>query len=134
MTGSLRNFGYLDDAGVQRYAKLDESVAESASLGLIQNVPAGVLADYGNRVFPSRSRPIEMRYVLCVRNAAGGGQEKRRFYVGSVDAPAWGPTTNQITVDGKQWNITAKIGEKRYLEAAEDTALLDGDTDGIVAG
>lgn len=133
MPGSLRNFGYLDDAGVQRYAKLDESVAESAALGLIQNVPAAVLADYGNRVFPSRKRPIEMRYVLCTRAAAGGGQETRRFYVGSVDATAWNAATNQITVDGKAWSITAKIGEKRYLEAAEDTAQLDGDTDGAAA-
>lgn len=129
MTGSLRLFGYTDDGGAQRFCKLDESVAESAALGFTQSVSAAIRGDYGNQVFPSKKRPIEMRYVLCVRNASGGGQAKRRFYVGSTSATAWDADTSSITVDGETWQITAKIGEKRYLSPAADTGLQDGDDD-----
>lgn len=129
MTGSLRLFGYTDDAGVNRFVKLDESVGESAALGLGQSVAAAVRSDYGNRIFPSRKRPIEARYILCVRNVSGGGQAKRKFIVGSTSAPAWDAETATVTVDGQSWSITAKIGESRYLEPAADTGILDGDDD-----
>lgn len=129
MPGSRRYFVYTDDAGTQRFAQLDESVAESAALGFGQSVSAALRANYGNQVFPSKKRPIEMRYVLCVRNVSGGGQATRKFYVGSVSATAWDAETTSVTVDGDTWSITAKIGEKRYLVPAADTSLLDGDDD-----
>lgn len=129
MTGSLRLFTYTDDGGTARFCKLDESVAESAALGFGQSVSNALRSDYGNQVFPSKKRPIEMRYVLAVRNVSGGGQSKRKFYVGSTDATAWDNDTSTITVDGESWSITAKIGESRYLSPAADTGLQDGDDD-----
>lgn len=132
MTGSKRYFAYFDDAAVERFVQLDESVAESTDLGFGQSVTASVFANYGNQIKPSTKRPIEMRYILAQRVDADERIVRRKFYVGAVSAPAWGATARTATIDGQTWSITAKVGEARYLPPQSDTNLIDGDVDANV--
>jgi len=129
MGGSKRYFPYFDDSGTEYYAHLDESVAESVALGFGVSVTAAVYNDPGKRLRVSGTYPIEMRYVLAERLDADNRVVKRKFRVGAVSAPVWSGSPYGVTIDGATWNITARVGEKRFYAPAQDTGLIDGDVD-----
>ena len=129
MPGSKRYFAYFDDAGGEYYAHLDESVAESTSLGFGQAVTPAVYADPGKRLRVSGTYPIEMRYVLAERLDLDGRVVKRKFRVGAVSAAIWSGSPYEVTIDGETWNVTARVGEKRFYAPAQDTGQIDGDVD-----
>lgn len=129
MTGSRRYFGYFNDDAVEYYIQLDESVAESTSLGFSQAVTRSVAQDLGRRISPSKTYPLEPRYVLAQRVDGDGRVVKRKFYVGATSAAAWGGSPYEVTIDGETWDITARVGEKRYYIPATDTGQIDGDVD-----
>ena len=133
MSGSKRYFGYFDDASNEYYAQLDESVAESTSLGFSQAVTEAVYNDPGKRLRVSGKYPIEMRYVLAERVDADGRVIKRKFRVGAVSAPVWSGSPYDVAIDGETWNVTARIGESRYYAPAQDTGQIDGDVDDNIA-
>jgi len=129
MAGSKRYFAYFDDAGNEYYAHLDESVAESTALGFGVAVTPAVYNDPGKRLRVSGTYPIEMRYALAERLDADDRVVKRKFRVGAVSAPVWSGSPYGVTIDGEEWNITARVGEKRFYAPAQDTGLIDGDVD-----
>lgn len=129
MPGSRRYFAYFDDAGTEYYMQLDESVAESISLGFGVSITQAVAVDPGKRISPSRTFPIEPRYVLAQRTDTDGRTVKRKFYVGATSAPAWSGSPLDVTIDGEDWSITARVGEIRHYIPAQDTGLIDGDVD-----
>lgn len=132
--GSIRQFAYFSDDGAEWYASLDESTYESTDLGFGQSVTAAVYANPQARLKVSSKRPIEPRYVLAQKAFAVSDTLKHKFFVGSTSAPVWGAGVNTMTVAGETWSVTAKIGEKRYLPPALDTANRDGDIDDNVTG
>lgn len=129
MAGSKRYFAYFDDAGNEYYCHLDESVAESTALGFGQAVTPAVYDDPGKRLRVSGTYPIEMRYVLAERIDTDGRVVKRKFRVGAVSAAIWSGSPYEVTVDGETWNVTARVGEKRFYAPAQDTGQIDGDVD-----
>lgn len=129
MAGSRRWFAYFDDGGTEYAIELDESVAESISLSFGQSITPAVAADLGRQIRPTTKRPIEPRYVLASRQDADDRTVKRKFYVGATSAPVFGGSPYGVLIDGQTWNITARVGEKRYYVPAKDTGLIDGDVD-----
>lgn len=132
MPGSKRYFAYFDDASTEYVVQLDESVAESTSLGFGQSVTAAVFSDLGRRLRVTGKIPIQPRYVLASRIDADGREIKRKFYVGAVSAPVWSGTTENVEIDGEDWSITARVGEARFYPPASDTGQIDGDVDSNV--
>ena len=129
MAGSKRYLAYFTDDSTEMYAQLDESVAESTALGFGVSITPAVAADPCKRLLPSTKFPIEMRYVLAERVDGDGRTVKRKFYVGSTSAAAWGGSPYGVTIDGETWDITARVGEVRHYIPASDTGLIDGDVD-----
>lgn len=129
MTGSRRYFAYFDDASNEFAIQLDESVAESVSLGFGLSITPAIAANPVNRVKPSEKFPLSPRYILAERTDADGRVVKRKFYVGAVSAAVWSGSPYDVSVDGETWNITARIGEQRFYVPAKDTGLIDGDVD-----
>lgn len=132
MPGSRKYFGYFTDDGTEMYMSLDESVAESVSLGFGQSVTNAVAVDPCRRLSPSRKFPVEPRYILAQRVDADGRTVKRRFLVGNTTAPVWGGSPFGVSIDGEDWDITARVGEIRHYIPAADTGLIDGDVDANV--
>jgi hypothetical protein len=129
VSGSKRYFAYFDDGGDEHYAQLDESVAESTALGFGVSVTPAVYADPGRRLRVSGTYPIEMRYVLAERVDGDGRVVRRKFRVGATSASIWSGSPYGVTVDGETWNVTTRVGEKRFYAPAQDTGLIDGDVD-----
>ncbi len=129
MTGSRRYFAYFSDNSDEYAIQLDESVAESVSLGFGQSITQALASSPTSRIFPSRKFPIEPRYVLAQRTDGDGRVVKRKCYVGALTAPAWSGSPFGVDIDGATWDITARIGEARYYVPAEDSGQIDGDVD-----
>ncbi len=129
MSGSRRYFAYFSDNSDEYAIQLDESVAESTSLGFGQSITQALASNPASRIFPSRKYPLEPRYVLAQRTDGDGRTVRRKFYVGALTAPAWSGAPYGVVVDGQEWDITARVGESRYYVPAEDTGLIDGDVD-----
>lgn len=125
-TGSRRFFQYNDDKGVGYAVQLDESTAEVQDLGF-SVIDASVAAS-GRRII--RGVPIQMRYLLGSA-IVDGEVQKRKFFVGSLSANAWGATS--VTVDGVAWTITYRHGERQKYIPPSDTAKKDGDTEANIA-
>lgn len=136
MTGSRRWFGYEGDNVLQFAVELDESVYETAALGMapIQSGATGPLAQ-GRVISVSGTRPLSMRYINATRVNARNVTERRRFYVGTIAAFAALRAAGVVVVDGTSWSITSSRGEQAVGVPATDTAIDDGDTDdNFVAG
>ena len=126
MAGSRRWFQYNDDNGIGWAVQLDESNAESPGLGF--SVIDATVATAGRRI--TRNNPIRMRYVLASA-VIGGVLVSRKFYVGAIEADAWGATS--VTVSGQAYTVTYRSGEAQKYIPPADTAQLDGDTDSNLA-
>lgn len=131
MPGSKRFVAYFTDDAAEKYANLDESVAESTDLGFGVSVTPAVYADPCNWLRAGATFPLEMRYIRAERVDADGRVIRRQFFVGATSAPCWGANINTCTVDGETWAITAKVGEVRHYPPATDTGQIDGDVDTI---
>lgn len=129
MSGSRRWFAYFTDDGTEFALQLDESVAESVSLGFGQSITGAVAADPGRRINPSRKGAVQPRYVLASRIDTDGREVRRKFYVGALSGAAWGGSPYGVTIDGDDWDITFRSGEKRSFIPASDTGIIDGDVD-----
>lgn len=129
MPGSRRPVAYFTDDGTEMYMVLDESIAESLSLGFGVSITAAVAADPCRRLSPSNKFPIEPRFVSASRVDGDGRVIKRDFYVGATSAPIWTGSPYGVTVDGETWDISARTGEVRHYIPAQDTGLIDGDVD-----
>jgi len=125
-TGSRRWFQYDDDNDVGYAIQLDESTAETPVLGFSAIDPT--VAASGRVI--RRGYPVNPRYILISR-LNGGDVETRKVVVGSIAADAWGAT--QITLDGQNWTITYRHGERQQYIPPTDTGKLDGDVDANVA-
>lgn len=133
-TGSKRPFGYITDDGFPTWANLDESTYEVTALGFGQALLPSTIADSRLRINVTGGG-TKMRYVNCVAiTGAEAGVERRKFYVGTPDAPAWLDDDLRLVVDGTTYAITSRVGEVRSYPVLTDTAQLDGDIDIIEGG
>lgn len=142
-TGSRRAFQYTSDNGDLYGVRLDESTYENLGLGFGQAVDPGD-PDYRGLLRATGSQPLAMRYFNMAGTDADGRTVTRRIYVGDPDSAAWqDPETFQITMltvvnntaTPTVFSVTSAIGERRSFLPAQDTGLIDGDTeDTQVAG
>lgn len=123
MAGSLRWFGYEDDAGNNFAVQLDESTYESANLGF------GAVAAGAIPISITCKIPIEARKVNVSR-VVNDQTIRACFYVGTPAALATIINSlPQITVDGVAWNVQSTVGEVHRIIPPTDTEQLDGDVD-----
>jgi hypothetical protein len=129
MSGSLRWFRYVSDAGTAYSVRLDESNSE-ALLGttpLMQNRTAA---------HPLPPKGFKLRYINAFNTA--DPNIKRKFYLGSSAAVAQvaaGAALTAATYPGQTasaWTYTSIRGEKSPIApplntTSGDTGLTDGD-------
>lgn len=117
MTGSRKWMVYTMDSGETVAKQVDESNGEA--LGFDDyTAPANVTAT-----------PIEalslraMRYVLAVDDVTG---KRRKFPVGKPDFTSY-VIGGQFTIDGRLYNVSGTVGEKKTFPQPVDTGEIDGD-------
>lgn len=136
MTGSRRWFQYTDDNDLGYAVQLDESIYETAGLGMapIQSGPTGPLAN-GRVLTASGTIPLQMRQVNAFFVNGDNDTVRRRFFVGTVAAFGALKAAGAVVVDGQTYSISFSKGEMAKGVPAVDTAITDGDTDNnFVAG
>jgi len=115
MSGSIRNFRYVDDGGNNYSIRADESNIEAVNAAAAAAAPVAI----------GLPRNITPRYGLF-SDAAGTTTRKVVFLTAAAFAAANG-TTPTITVGALTLNLTFKRGEAVTLYPNVDTGLDDGD-------
>lgn len=137
MAGSLVWVTYESDTTQEWAVKLDETNVKLTGFGFSLGLNTTAAAA-GRILSASRKRPITMRYALIKGIDQDDKPVSRKLYVGTNGATAWiNPTTVDLTGSIPDYSgndggfltdvkISALIGEKRYLPAANDTGIIDG--------
>lgn len=120
MSGSLDIFQYTSDNGLVYNFRMDVSNGEAVGNTRGKSTAA---ESAGRYLQVSAKRPVTMRYILC--QSQEDDNEKRKIVVGSTSASVWGSSTSTVTLDGDTYDITAKVGEVRYLLPSEDTGITE---------
>lgn len=139
MAGSKVVTSYESDDEVDYNVTLDETNVKLSGFGW--SLGANSTATTQRRtISPSKPRPISMRYVIVAGQDADDRIVRRKLYVHDASANVWqNPETVTLTgvipdystnPSGFLTNVkvTALIGEKRYILAANDTGIIDGTT------
>lgn len=119
MAGSITTFAYTSDEGVEYNINLDRSNAIAAG-GLAGKSAAAEAA--GAFLKASSKRPLQPRYIIA--SLSGDDNVKRRVVVTDPASAVWLSATQiNLEVNGavEVFDITAKIGEQRFLLPSTDT-------------
>lgn len=139
MAGSRVVTSYESDSELDYNVSLDETNVKLSGFGWTLGANTDATAADRN-ISPNNSRPISMRYVLIRGQDADNRSVSRKLYVHNPLADVWANPRTATFVNvipdystnpsGFLTNVkvTALIGEKRYIRAANDTGIIDGTT------
>ena len=66
-----------------------------------------------------------MRYVNAVQTSGvASGYRSRKVYCGTTEATLYGGTTQTFVLNGLNYAVTSKRGERKRLPTAIDTGLI----------
>lgn len=130
MAGSRSWFIYEDDDENQYAVEMDEDLAGVEGSGFV--------AYSGAEALTLPPKGLRMRYVNAVQTSgSGAGYRSRRVFCATTEATLYGGTTTTFELNGLNYSVTSKRGERARIPTATNTGLVGesntvGDGEGTV--